>query len=72
MKDSKLRNEVLVEVTFVADTVSLKLRYKIWVNMGKFENEEKKKALKKMRASHLFLLNLALYARRDSNPEPWA
>ncbi len=40
--------------------------------MGKFENTEKEKALKKMRASHLFLLKLALYARRDSNPQPLA
>ena len=32
----------------------------------------KEKNSQKMRASRLFLLNLALYARRDSNPQPLA
>ncbi len=40
--------------------------------MGKFENTKESKSPQKMRASDLFLLNLALYARRDSNPQPLA
>ena len=40
--------------------------------MGKFENTQKEKALKKWKPFLLFLLNLALYVRRDSNPQPLA
>ncbi len=37
--------------------------------MGKIENTKKEKAPQKVRAFLLFLLKLALYARRDSNPQ---
>ncbi len=40
--------------------------------MGKFENTQIAKALKKLRASPIFLLHLDLHARRASNPQPLA